>query len=210
MSLPVPSTSQSTDHLGLCSTFSTTCLRLGNPNRWFGRCLGILTKKWPHRWHRCPRGAGREVAALRRVGHLCVLLRAHDLVQPGAYMASISSLQQHELCDAGALAIQTRPVATSHLLCGHCMDGTNRRAAKQTKRTKDATPTFLIKKRRESQTLFRGIIIERCGRQSLTQNRTIIPPPPPCASTRKVRKTTVRPGPGAWTRRCLRATRGTS
>ena len=35
-------------------------------------------------------------------------------------------------------------------------------------------------------------------------------PTPPCASNRKVRKTTVRPGPGAWTRRCLRATRGTS
>ena len=32
---------------------------------------------------------------------------------------------------------------------------------------------------------------------------------PPCASTRKVRKTTVRPGPSAWTEQCLRATRGT-
>ena len=30
-----------------------------------------------------------------------------------------------------------------------------------------------------------------------------------CASTLKVRKTTVRPGPGAWTRQCLRATPGT-
>ena len=30
------------------------------------------------------------------------------------------------------------------------------------------------------------------------------PLPPPCASTRKVRKTTVTPGPGAQTRRCLR------
>ena len=34
------------------------------------------------------------------------------------------------------------------------------------------------------------------------------PPPPPCAITLKVRKMTVRPGPSAWTRHCLRATRG--
>ena len=34
-------------------------------------------------------------------------------------------------------------------------------------------------------------------------------PPPSCTRTRNVRKTTVRPGPGAWTRRSLQATRGT-
>ena len=33
-------------------------------------------------------------------------------------------------------------------------------------------------------------------------------PPPPCASTRKFRKMTVTPGPGAWTRRCFQATSG--
>ena len=36
-----------------------------------------------------------------------------------------------------------------------------------------------------------------------------IPPPSACASTMKSKKTTVRPGPAAWTQQCLRATCGT-
>ena len=35
------------------------------------------------------------------------------------------------------------------------------------------------------------------------------PPPPPFASTQKVRKRTARLGPGAWTRQCFRVVHGT-
>ena len=41
-----------------------------------------------------------------------------------------------------------------------------------------------------------------------TRYQGLVPTPPPCTSTNKVRKTTVTPGPGAWTRWCLCATKG--